>query len=400
MTNPVSAVARRALFLLFLVPGLTMATWVTRTPALRDGLSASTEQMGMILFGFSAGAMVGILSAGRLVERLGSHRLALLGLLALPLSLCVLAVGSVWLSMGCAFAGLFIFGVGMGWAEIAVNIECAAVERALRRPMMTTLHGFFSLGTLVGALAGMGMTALDVALEMHLGVVAGMSLVMVLVLIGEAPRLSEHGSSADQGATGEAMSWRALLTDRRLLPICFVVLAMALAEGAANDWLPLLMIDGHGFAHTTGTLIYVAFTVGMTVGRFAGGWVVNRLGRSATLRGSALTGALSLGLVVFCDVQWIAAAAVVLWGLGASLGFPLAISAAGESGEHGDQRVRVAATAGYLAFLVGPPLLGFIGEHFGLRLAMLPVLGLVAVAFVLASALQDGRKAAGPAHSL
>lgn len=387
MSIRVSAGARYALYLLFLIPGLTMATWVTRTPALRDGLSASTEQMGMILFGFSAGAMSGILSAGKLVTRLGIHRLALVGLLALPLSLCVLAAGNTWLSMAWAFAGLFIFGLGMGWAEIAVNIEGAAVERAIGRSIMTILHGFFSLGTLLGALAGMAMTGLDVPLELHLGVVAVLSGLLVLALIGRAPRLSEQDAGPRSHAS--ATSWRTLLGDRRLLLICFVVLAMALAEGAANDWLPLLMIDGHGFAHTAGTLIYVIFTLGMTVGRFAGGRVVERLGRAATLRGSALIGALSLGLIVFCDIPWIAATAVVLWGLGASLGFPLAISAAGESGDDSDQRVRFAATAGYMAFLVGPPLLGFIGEHFGLRLAMLPVLGLVAMAFVVASALQD-----------
>ncbi|OLS60770.1 MFS transporter [Pseudomonas putida] len=387
MSIHVSAGARRALYLLFLIPGLTMATWVTRTPALRDGLAASTEQMGLILFGFSAGAMSGILSAGPLVARLGSHRLTLIGLLALPLSLCVLAAGSDLLSMAGAFAGLFIFGLGMGWAEIAVNIEGAAVERASGRSIMTTLHGFFSLGTLLGALAGMAMTALEVPLGRHLWTIALLSVLLVLALIGNAPRLSEQESTGH--ANGSTAPLRNLLADRRLLLICFVVLAMALAEGAANDWLPLLMIDGHGFAHTAGTLIYVVFTLGMTLGRFAGGRVVERLGRAATLRGSALIGALSLGLIVFCDIQWIAASAVVLWGLGASLGFPLAISAAGDSGRDSDQRVRVAATAGYMAFLVGPPLLGFIGEHFGLRLAMLPVLGLVAMAFVVASALQD-----------
>lgn len=387
MSIHLSAGARRALYLLFLIPGLTMATWVTRTPALRDGLAASTEQMGLILFGFSAGAMTGILSAGPLVARLGSHRLTLVGLLALPVSLCVLAAGNDLLSMAGAFAGLFIFGLGMGWAEIAVNIEGAAVERASGRPIMTTLHGFFSLGTLVGALAGMAMTALDVPLGRHLWAIALLSVLLVLALIGKAPRLSEQ-QGADH-AEGPATALRSLLVDRRLLLICFVVLAMALAEGAANDWLPLLMIDGHGFAHTAGTLIYVVFTLGMTLGRFAGGRVVARIGRAATLRGSALIGALSLGLIVFCDSQWIAAAAVVLWGLGASLGFPLAISAAGDSGRDSDQRVRVAATAGYMAFLVGPPLLGFIGEHFGLRLAMLPVLGLVAMAFLVASAVQD-----------
>lgn len=94
-------------------------------------------------------------------------------------------------------------------------------------------------------------------------------------------------------------------------------------------------------------------------------------------------------MIVFCNEPWIAAAAVVAWGLGASLGFPLAISAAGASGTNSDLRVRLAATAGYLAFLVGPPMLGFIGEIHGLRLAMLPVLAVVAIAFVVASALKE-----------
>ncbi|MBK4994590.1 MFS transporter [Pseudomonas sp. S37] len=391
MPSPVTRWSRYALYLLFLLPGLTLATWVTRTPALRDGLQASTEQMGMILFGFSAGAMLGILSAGRIIGRFGANRVICLGLLGLSAGLCVLAASSDLDSAWCAFAGLLLFGLGMGWADIAANIEGAAVERAIDAPIMTTLHGFFSLGTLVGALAGMGMTAMDVPLDLHLLAIAVLSALLTLALIGHAPRASEQ-AGAQQADSKAGFSWWALLKDRRLLLIGFVVLAMALAEGAANDWLPLLMIDGHGFAQTTGTLIYLVFTVGMTLGRFAGAPVVNRFGRALTLRASALLGALSLALVVFCDVQWVAAAAVMLWGVGASLGFPLAISAAGESGEHSNQRVRLAATAGYLAFLVGPPLLGFLGEHYGLRLAMLPVLVLVAIAFVLASALQENKR--------
>ena len=391
MPSPVSRWSRYALYLLFLLPGLTLATWVTRTPALRDGLQASTEQMGMILFGFSAGAMLGILSAGQIIGRFGANRVICLGLLGLSAGLCVLAASSDLDSAWCAFAGLLLFGLGMGWADIAANIEGAAVERAIDAPIMTTLHGFFSLGTLVGALAGMGMTAMNVPLDLHLLAIAVLSALLTLALIGHAPRASEQ-ADAQQADSKAGFSWWALLKDRRLLLIGFVVLAMALAEGAANDWLPLLMIDGHGFAQTTGTLIYLVFTVGMTLGRFAGAPVVNRFGRALTLRASALLGALSLALVVFCDVQWVAAAAVMLWGVGASLGFPLAISAAGESGEHSDQRVRLAATAGYLAFLVGPPLLGFFGEHYGLRLAMLPVLVLVAIAFVLASALQENKR--------
>lgn len=391
MSSPISRWSRYALYLLFLLPGLTLASWVTRTPALRDGLQASTEQMGMILFGFSAGAMLGILSAGRVIGRFGANRVICLGLLGLSAGLCVLAASSDLNSAWCAFAGLLLFGLGMGWADIAANIEGAAVERAIDAPIMTTLHGFFSLGTLLGALTGMTMTASDVPLDLHLLAMAVLSALATLALIGHAPRASEQAST-QQAASEASFSWWGLLKDRRLLLIGFVVLAMALAEGAANDWLPLLMIDGHGFAQTTGTLIYLVFTVGMTLGRFAGAPVVSRFGRAVTLRASALLGALSLALVVFCDVQWVAAAAVMLWGIGASLGFPLAISAAGESGDHSDQRVRLAATAGYLAFLVGPPMLGFLGEHYGLRMAMLPVLVLVAIAFVLASALQEQKR--------
>ena len=141
-----------------------------------------------------------------------------------------------------------------------------------------------------------------------------------------------------------------------------VVLAMAFAEGSANDWLPLLMVDGHGFSPTSGSLIYAGFTLGMTVGRFTGGWFIDRYSRVAVVRASALLGGLGIAMIIFVDVDWIAGVSVILWGLGASLGFPLTISAA------------------------SPPLLGFLGEHYGLRSAMLVVLGLVIIAALVARA--------------
>lgn len=372
------------LYVLFLLPGLAMATWVTRTPALRDGLSASTEQMGIILFGFSVGAMVGILTAGALVSRLGANRVILHGLSLLSVGLMLLGTGYAWTSIELTFAGLFFVGTGIGWTEIAVNIEGAAVERLIKRPIMTTLHGNFSLGTLIGAVVGMGMTAWNVPLSTHLLAVAVLSGLVTLAIFRRAPRASEiRGVRPGTDKIGGASSI-SLLKEPLLMGICFVVLAMALAEGAANDWLPLLMIDGHGFGETTGTLIYVTFTLGMTVGRFAGGAIVNRVGIATALQLSAAVGVLSLVTIIFVDVPWLAAFAVILWGLGASLGFPLAISAAAASGPDTDRRVRCASTAGYFAFLVGPPMLGFIGESSGLRYAMIPVLAMVGVAFIVA----------------
>lgn len=160
---------------------------------------------------------------------------------------------------------------------------------------------------------------------------------------------------------------------------------MAFAEGSANDWLPLLMVDGHGFSPTSGSLIYAGFTLGMTVGRFTGGWFIDRYSRVAVVRASALMGALGISLIIFVDSSWVAGVSVILWGLGASLGFPLTISAASDTGPDAPTRVSVVATTGYLAFLVGPPLLGYWVNTMACA-AMLVVLALVLVAAVVAKA--------------
>lgn len=170
---------------------------------------------------------------------------------------------------------------------------------------------------------------------------------------------------------------------------------MALAEGAANDWLPLLMVDGHGLDATMGSLVFVGFAAAMTLGRFSGGFFLDRFGRAAVVRASAVSGAVGLLLVIFSDNAAVAATAVLFWGLGASLGFPVALSAAGDSGPDQTARVSLVAIIGYVAFLVGPPALGFLGDHYGLRSAMVAVLVFVAAAILIAPAADTRDRTAG-----
>ncbi|MDR7114089.1 fucose permease [Microbacterium trichothecenolyticum] len=186
---------------------------------------------------------------------------------------------------------------------------------------------------------------------------------------------------------------RALWKDSRLLLIGVIILAMALAEGTANDWLPLVMVDGHGFDPALGSTIYAVFAAAMTIGRFSGGWFIERFGRPAVLCASGVFAAVGLALVIFVDSQVVAAAAVLLWGLGASLGFPVAISAAGDSGPDSAARVSLVATAGYVAFLVGPPALGFVGDEYGLRAALLIPLVFVVIAAMVAPLIGGRRRA-------
>jgi len=138
----------------------------------------------------------------------------------------------------------------------------------------------------------------------------------------------------------------------------------------------------------------------MTIGRFTGGWFIDRYSRVTVVRASAIMGGLGIALIIFVDSTWVAGISVLLWGLGASLGFPLTISAASDTGPDAATRVSVVATTGYLAFLVGPPLLGFLGEHYGLRSAMMVVLALMVLAVIVARAVaKPGQSAASRSES-
>ena len=275
----------------------------------------------------------------------------------------------------------------MGAAEIAMNIEGAEVERLLNASVLPALHGFFSLGTVVGSIFGIIATAIDFPVLWHLAIVGAIALAVVLVFLRVIPAGTGRSVAATTASARRARVW----TDRRLLLIGVIILAMAMAEGSANDWLPLLMVDGHGFDATSGSIIFTAFAISMTVGRLCGGWFLDRFGPTRVVRVCIVLAGIGLALVIFADNQIVAGAAVVLWGLGASLGFPVTISAAGESGPDSAARVSLVATIGYVAFLVGPPLLGFIGEANGLRSAMIVVLALVAVAIFLTPALENRR---------
>lgn len=376
---------RNAVFALFFLPGITISSWVTRTPDVRDLVGASTAQMGLILFGLSAGSMIGILSSGPLVARWGTRPVMAVGTLAVAAGAAVIGAGAALGSGALVALGLGLFGFGMGGGEVALNVEGAEVERGLGRSTMPAMHGFFSLGTVVGASAGMVLTAVEFPVGLHLAVVAVVVVAALAVAIRAVPAgVGRRTRTADDAAptAPRPAVWR----DTRLLLIGGVILALAMAEGTANDWLPLVMVDGHGFDAALGSAVYAVFAAAMTLGRFVGGTFVDRFGRAAVLCASALVGAAGLGLVIFVDQQWVAAGAAVLWGLGASLGFPVALSAAGDSGENTAARVSLAATIGYVAFLVGPPVLGFLGEAYGLRYALVVVLVLVTVAAFLTPA--------------
>ncbi|MFI8525960.1 MFS transporter [Promicromonospora sukumoe] len=376
---------RAALFASFFLTGLSMATWVSRTPAIRDATGSTTAEMGLIIAGLSAGSMVGIAVAGTLVARRGARFVVLWGMVAIVTGVAVVAVGTAVGEGWLVAVGLASFGYGMGSGEIGQNVEGVDVERALARTVVPSLHGSYSLGVCVGGLVGLGASAGGFPVLAHLLVVAGLTAVATVWLVANLA----HGVGLEDGAAdagqrrrplGETVgAFLAVWREPRTLAIGVIVLGMALAEGSANDWLPLIMVDGFELSAATAALIYSFFGLSMAVGRFSGGYFLDRFGRAPVMVISALLAIVGIGLVALAPTAVLGAVGVLFWGIGASLGFPVALSAAGDDPLNAARRVSAVATAGYTAFLVGPPLLGFIGEHFTLRLAILLVMVLVAV---------------------
>jgi len=175
-------------------------------------------------------------------------------------------------------------------------------------------------------------------------------------------------------------------SEPRTLLIGLFVLTMAFAEGTANDWLGVAAIDGYGATAAQGSLAFGVFVSAMTVGRWFGTSVLDRYGRVPVLRISAATALVGLLVVIHGPTLLTLLAGTVLWGLGASLGFPVGMSAAADQSRLAAARVSVVATIGYVAFLAGPPLIGLLGDRVGVLQALSLTAGLLAVGLMLAGA--------------
>ncbi|MCT1619885.1 MFS transporter, partial [Janibacter hoylei] len=178
----------------------------------------------------------------------------------------------------------------------------------------------------------------------------------------------------------------------RTLVIGLVVLVAALTEGTANDWIALAVTEGHDQPEEVGVLAFATFLAAMTAGRLLGVRLLDRHGRVLVLR--VLFALVVLGsMLVVLGTTATAFVGVVLWGVGASLGFPTGMSAAADDPARAAARLSVVSTIGYLAFIVGPPVLGMIGDHTGVLRSLL-VVGLLAVpAFVAVPAVRERESA-------
>ena len=372
----------RATYAAFIGLGFAFATWASRIPQVKKTLHLSPAALGLVLLAIAAGSLIALPLAGVIVHRFGARPTVTSSAPVLGIALAVIAFGY---SHGVVFVllGLFLFGGVSGAWDVAMNVQGADVERQLGRSIMSRFHAGFSVGTVAGALLGAIMVALHVSVTVHLLVVAILVAFLVPIevrhFLPDSPGADVHGAANVQRVS-PLVRWR----ESRTILIGVCVLAFAFAEGAGNDWIGVSLIDTHHASAVVGTLCFTTFLAAMTSLRWFGTNLLDRFGRVRVIRILAAVAVAGVVLFAFSPNAPVAFVGALLWGCGASLGFPVGMSAAADDQAAAPGRVSVVASIGYVAFLGGPPLIGFLGDHLTVPHALTVVAILLGLAVLLA----------------
>jgi MFS family permease len=398
----------------FGIGGIAGSALGPRLPAVEADLGISTGTIGLLLAGMTVGAIGGLLSSTPVRHWLGGRRGIAAAALTVTGSMAVMGLALVLGWVPLLAAGLVVMGAGIGLLDVLINVEGSGVERSAGRSLMPGMHAAWSIGAAVGsgigaACAALGVTpAAQLIGEAVVLAVAGLAIATGIPagehILPDADTLADPDSGAPRrDRTAAFRQWLRGWANARLLLIGLVMLGVELGEGSANNWLPLAVRNDHGQSAAVAAAFFTAFAASEALARIFGGPVVDRLGRVQAIRATTALGVVGMLLFILAGNRWIVLLGVVLWAVGVSMGFPLGMSAAAESGPDPAARVSVVASIGYFANLAGPPVIGVLAQSAGLLNALWLLAALFVAAFAVAGALRprpavrEPERAAGPA---
>lgn len=387
--------ARWLLMGLFTLTGITFSSWLARIPTVRDALDLSTAELGGILLIGSLGALVTVTFSGMIVQRWGSRTGMLAATFVLAAGYVLMGAGPAVRSVAVLAVGIFLNGVAIALGNVPLNVESSRIERAMGRTVIPQFHAGFSIGAVVGSGLGAVASHAGVPVLLQFSAVAAVSVVWRLaslrgVVLDETitPRPVRHAAAPVDavGASGRRRriataldSWR----EPRTLLIGVVIMAAALSEGSANDWLSLAVVDGFERSEAVGGAVLGVFVGAMTVVRLLGTRLIDRFGRVVVLRASGIVSIVGLLLFGFAPSLALAGVGVVAWGFGAALAVPIGIAAASDDPLRAAGRVAVVSSFASVASIAAPPLLGIAAGVTGARHALVLIVAAMVASVLL-----------------
>jgi predicted MFS family arabinose efflux permease len=359
--------AKNATKIIFLVCGLGISSWAPMVPYAKDRLQLNDSNLGLLLLMLGLGAIAMMPVSGILAHRYGTRKVILVAAIGMALMLPMLLMMTSVVAMGLV---LFIFGAAVGTVDVAMNSQGVQVERMSPQPVMSSLHGLFSIGGLFGSL-GIGFL-------MKLGldpVHAAIAIALLLIGIvswkyGDLLNLETERSVARKladPAEKRSLMW----LNNSVLFLGILCFAVFLSEGAMLDWSAIFLKENRGIDEAFAGIGYAAFSVAMASMRLVGDKLVARFdGKTVVVTGCILAAA-GLSLAVF--TPWLATSigGFILLGLGAANIVPVFISEGGKIRNiPATVSIPAISTIGYAGQLAGPAILGFIAHRFSLSIAL------------------------------
>lgn len=363
-----------AVSILFFVEGFVAASWFVRIPEVKDRLNLSSGELGISLLSLTVGLIVAMPLVGWLLTRTGSRSVARVAafLFVIVPVLPVLAIDQVTLMVG-----LVLYGAVAGVLDVAVNVQGSTVEARMHRPVMSSFHGLYSAGGIVGSALGGGLAALGLSPRLHLLLVA-----LIFGLLGGvmAGRLLPEDAAQHERPPMFARP-------TRLLAILGIIAFCALLnEGAMSDWSAVYLRDVIGTSTGMAAAGFTVFSVTMAVGRLAGDRLAARFGTPRLIRLGGIIAALGLGVALAVPGLAASLFGFACVGAGMSFVFPLIVSAASRTGQMAPgPAIAAISTAGYVGLMAGPSSIGLTAELSSLRVALGIVVLLSLLVALLAS---------------
>ncbi len=351
--------AQLAVRAVFFANGATLATWVSRIPAIKGELKLTDGQFGLALLGMAAGALIAFPLAGLFIARFGSRLVTLAVGLAFCAALLTLAFAPSLIGLALLLA---VFGACNGAMDVAMNAQGVDAERQSGRPLMSSFHGMWSLGGLGGAALGGLIAGHSLSPSWHF---AAAGLVLALTLALAAPHLLPRPGAAEDAGPVFA------LPSRAVLGLGAIAFCAFLSEGAVADWSAVYLHESLRTGAALAAGGYAAFSLTMTGMRFGGDTLIARLGPVRVVQAGGLVAGIGLGAALLLGGPVPALLGFGCVGLGLAVLAPLVFSAAGHTpGASPGAAIAAVATLGYGGFLAGPPLLGLLAQAVSLRAAL------------------------------
>jgi len=377
--------ARAAVISAFTLNGILVAMWAVSIPTAQHRTGIDHGVLGSLLLLTGLGAFIGMQATGPVINRLGSRATTIAGgiLLSAAILLPIFATNATTLGVA-----LFLLGFAEGVIDVSQNTQAIAVERLYQRPIMSTFHAWFSIGGAVGAALGGALLAAGMGLSnLYVAGVIGVALTLFAVF-GLLPRdLSERAPVEPADASAPVRGERRSAV-RPILILGALAFVLMLVEGTAANWSTLQITEHLDVSDGAGALGYTFFAVAMTVGRFCADRVTVAIGPRTLVRYGTLLAALGLLIIVSSGQLLLTFSGWALLGIGLSGCVPQVFTAAGAitTGQQGTNVARV-VSVGYLGFLAGPAIIGWLAELSSVTLALILPGVLCVVGSLLASAL-------------